>query len=201
MLTLTSKSTALPVTLDVIKHHLRLSTVATNEDDLLDIYCRACQGYAENYMGRDLTTSKRVLYLDEFPSGDNAIEIPRPPLTTDDSTVGVNIEYYNSTGASTGSLATTIYTVDYNSQPARIYLQYNQVWPDAYAIRKAVKVTYKCGYGGTNAVPMPIQQWLLMRVGAMYENREAAVIDADRLTIMPRPFLDGLLDEYTIPSV
>lgn len=46
-------------------------------------------------------------------------------------------------------------------------------------------------------IPSGLKAWMLLRIGTMYENREAVVI-AERHTmeVMPDPFVDGLLDPY-----
>lgn len=199
MLTLTSKSTILPMELDVFKRHCRISTSSTKEDALIETYAWAAVAVGEHHTGREWTTSARVLILDEFPGDDEAIEIPCPPLTTVDSTLGVKVDYTNSTGGST-SLATTVYTVDSEREPGRLYLQYEQVWPDTRSQRKAVRVTFQCGYS-TATIPANAKNWLLLRVAAAYENREAIVFDENRVAMLPRSFLDGLLDSLIVPSV
>lgn len=55
-----------------------------------------------------------------------------------------------------------------------------------------LRVEYRAGYGTATAdVPGDVQSWVLLRVGALYENREA-VTDS---TVNSMPFLDGLLSD------
>ncbi len=47
------------------------------------------------------------------------------------------------------------------------------------------------------AIPEGIKAWMLMRVGALYENREEVAV-MHRGQIQPLPFVDGLLDPYRV---
>lgn len=200
IITLESKSTTEPVSLAEAKKQLRISTAETAHDDVLAIYIAAARRTAENITKRELTTATRKLILDGFPANNNAIELPRAPLSTDDSTVGVKIDYVNPTGGTT-NLATSVYTVDSDSEPGRIYTQYDQEWPDTYDIRKAVTITYKCGYASAS-FPENIKHWILLRVGAAFEHREAVITDENgRFNYLGRDYMDGLLDEHIIRDI
>jgi hypothetical protein len=55
-----------------------------------------------------------------------------------------------------------------------------------------LRVRYRAGYGTlAEDVPADVQNWLLLRIGALYENREE-VSEAKLETV---PFLDGLLSD------
>ncbi|MDY6844232.1 MAG: head-tail connector protein [Thermodesulfobacteriota bacterium] len=190
-LVLVSKSTNEPVSIDEVKAHLRILT--TSEDNLLGVYIISARSYAENLIKSELTTATRKLILDDFPGEDKEIELPRPPLSTSSS--DVSIEYINTTGA-TASVTTSVYVVDHESRPGRIYCGYDQEWPDTRNENGAVRITYKCGYS-TGACPEPIKHWIKLRVGAMYENREALSNDGV-INRMQYSFVDGLLDEFRV---
>jgi hypothetical protein len=55
-----------------------------------------------------------------------------------------------------------------------------------------LRVRYRAGYGELpEDVPADVQSWLLLRIGALYENREEAT-DANIQTV---PFIDSLLSD------
>lgn len=53
------------------------------------------------------------------------------------------------------------------------------------------------GVGRTfiGVVPEGIRSWMLLRAGALYENREEVVVGA-RVVVLELPYIDGLLDPY-----
>lgn len=59
-------------------------------------------------------------------------------------------------------------------------------------------VTIECGFGTPAQVPASIKQWLLIRIGTLYEHRQGLTIGT--LSAMPtHSLVDGLLDAYTLP--
>jgi 4-hydroxy-3-methylbut-2-enyl diphosphate reductase IspH len=110
-----------------------------------------------------------------------------------------------SSGDST-TLAATAYTVDYESEPPRVYPSKNNEWPDTYDARKAVQIQFKAGYvlvgiAATASTPEPIRQWIKMRVGSLYENRESMTITNLSFVTQTHSNFDGLLDNYILPEV
>lgn len=186
-----SQSTGACVTLDEVKSHLKIETTA--EDTLLAIYVKAAENEAENRMRRAVSTQTWDLVLDSFPDG--GIEIPRPPISS--SAADVTITYYDSSG-NLSTLASTAYTVDSDSEPGWIVPSDDNEWPETYDMINAVRVRYGCGLASTS-VPNPIKIWVLMRTGAMFNNREA--IGDERTKELPRSFVDGLLDPYIVHQV
>jgi hypothetical protein len=97
------------------------------------------------------------------------------------------------------TLSPARYTVDAISEPGVITPAVNTYWPDTVNTTNAVQISYTSGYGDATAVPAGIKEWMLMRIGAMYENREEIVV-GQRLTLVELPFVDNLLDPYRIRS-
>lgn len=60
------------------------------------------------------------------------------------------------------------------------------------------KITYTAGaYADAASIPQAIKQWMLLKIGTLYANRES-----DSATIVAKnPFVDGLLDPYRIMSL
>lgn len=182
------------ITIDELRSHLRIETTA--EDALLAQYARVAEEMAEGLMHRAVSTQTWELVLDSFPDG--GIELPRPPVSS--SAADVSITYYDSSGA-LSTLASTAYTVDSDTEPGWVVPSDDNEWPDTYDMINAVRIRYGCGYAST-AVPMKIKQWILMRAGFLYENRESlAVGPGGYVNTFPRDFIDGLLDEYVIREV
>jgi hypothetical protein len=118
------------------------------------------------------------------------IWIPRPPLQSI-----VSITYYDENGVQQ-TLDPTQYIVDTYSKPARVLPAPNVTWPATQTRMNCVEVTFRCGYADAAAnVPEGIRNWMLMRVGAAYENREEIVVGS-RLVSIDLPFVDALLDEF-----
>ena len=173
-----------------------LLVTATASDAMLTLAIDAAMEDAENLTKRSIRPSTWELTLDAFPTG--GIELPRPPLGT--ATTDVNIQYTDSSG-STQTLASTSYYIDVESEPGWLTPAYSTSWPNTYDVINAVKIRYKAGYSTVNSTagvcPENIKTWVKMRVGAMYEQREALTADV-QIRPVPRPFLDGLLDPHKI---
>jgi len=192
-------ATSEPVTLDELKHHLRLSTVATAEDTLLNSLIVVSRNMAENYMKRQILPAKWKLVLEDFPGATGIIELPRPPLSTlknGDST-GITVTYIKDTTIVDDSTTfpSTAYAIDMNNQPGRIYPYYDNEWPSCVTDQKkdAVQITYISGYA---TVPEPIKLWITMKAGDLYENRGA--LSETQLYPLGHEFYMGLLDEFVI---
>jgi uncharacterized phiE125 gp8 family phage protein len=187
-----SPSTALAVTVDDLKDHLRISS--TDEDILLRSYIRTATKQAENVMKRQCCTAQWRFVLPEFK---DEIELPRPPVVSSQ----VTIEYLNSSGG-TATCPSTVYEVDIYQEPAVIRLNYESTWPETYGVDNSVRITFVAGYPVSTVdneptVPDDIKLWIMMRAGDMYEHRESMALGEN---VIPRtlPFVDGLLDPYII---
>jgi len=203
---MTLKRIAVPstqcVTLAEVRDFLRIGT--TSDDYMLVSFIKSAESYAENYMKRSINKQQWELRLDEFPDLDENvtdIELPRPPLTTVTSEVVVSY-IKDTTLGDTTSLASTVYTVDYYSEPGIIYPAYDNEWPTPREIKNAVRITFYSGYSTPANVPEPIKQWVKLRVGSMYENRESLMVGTGNfVSELPHSYVDGLLDEFVVQSV
>lgn len=202
-----------------VKEFLRIQS--TSEDYLLRSMIKVAESYAENYMKRSINRQQWELRIDNFDQvqqnyeyngvkyyhynqvqlqrGD--IELPRPPLTTASSEVVVTYIEDTTAGATT-SIASSALTIDYYSEPGVIYPSYDNEWPTPRDVPNAVRITYYSGYSTPSNVPEPIKQWVKLRVGAMYENRESLLVGSGNfVTELPHNYIDGLLDEFVVQSV
>ncbi|WP_025917676.1 head-tail connector protein [Herminiimonas sp. CN] len=211
-----------PVSLAEAKLHLRVDF--TDDDTLITMLIGAARVAAENICRRAFITQKWDLYLDAFPRQNfygvlpgyapldqyipsvlqaqrgyairfrgGKIELPFPALQS--------VEYVKYRDA-TGTLVTldpSLYTIDNASEPGVLTPAPDQYWPNTQNIMNAVQIGYTAGYGDATAVPAGIKSWILLRAGALYENREEVAV-GQRIVVAELPFIDGLLDPYIIAS-
>ena len=77
--------------------------------------------------------------------------------------------------------------------------RFGKTWPDCRIRPGSVQVSYTCGYGAASDVPQSIKAWMLLAIGAWYENREA-LTSGKPVAELPRSFWDGLLDPFYVPG-
>lgn len=199
MLQLITAPTAEPVTLAEARAHLKDPDVS--DDPMIVAMITAARQRAEAETGRQLMSATWDLHLDAFPVED-VIVLPRPPLQS-----VTHVKYYDDDGVQQ-TLSSALYHVDTVSEPARIVLVDGQDWPDTEERPNAVTVRFVAGYqdaydvpaASATTVPAAIRQWILLQVGAIYENRQAADGGAMAATAV-LPFVDALLDPYRLYSV
>jgi hypothetical protein len=220
-LKLSAAPVAEPLTVEEVKIHLRIDN--NEEDSLLGLLITAARLHAEAECQRAFVTQKWDLYIDAFPRQNfygvlpgyapldqfipsvlqaqrgysirfrgGKIELPFPPLASVDF-----VKYIDKTNTLI-TLDPSLYTVDGISEPAVLTPAPDQYWPDTLNILNAVHIAYTVGYGAASDVPAGIKSWMLLRVGALYETREEAIIGS-RLTVAELPFVDGLLSPYRVP--
>ena len=160
--TIYTEPTVEPLSVDDAKTHLRITS---NDDDIyISSLINAARKYIESYTGRVLITQTWDMYINAFPIDDTPIEIPKSPLSSVTS-----ITYVDNAGASQ-TLSSSVYTVDTDSTPGRVYLAYSQAWPATRDQRKAVKVRFVAGYGSSgDSVPEAINHALMLIVQSMKE--------------------------------
>ena len=80
---------------------------------------------------------------------------------------------------------------------ASTYTQYGSVVViDAAGIE--YELTYTAGaYTDAASIPQAIKQWMLLKIGTLYANRESD----SAMAVTKNPFVDGLLDPYRIMSL
>jgi uncharacterized phiE125 gp8 family phage protein len=200
-LKLQSAPAASCLTLAEAKLHLR---VDVSEDDLLiQALIDAATQDAEHLMQRAVMPQKWLLTLDSFGGIDatalsspsvvyvsSSINLPRPPVTAVDS-----VQYV---AAATGVLTTlspSAYLLDAGSDlVGRLTPVYGTSWPATRVQLAAVQIIFSCGWANAALVPAIVKQWILLRIAALYENREAW----STKPLLRNEFLDQLLDRYRV---
>jgi len=185
--------TSEPVTLAETKQHLNIDHA--DDDNLLQGFIVAARHQAENYMKRQIMPATFKYIFRDFRNSTQIVELMRSPLSTVSS--NVSIEYRDSNN-STQTIAATAYDVDFERVPGRIYPSYNNTWPSDILSDhpKSVQVTYVSGYTDRAAVPQLIKNWIMQRVGVMYEYREE--LTPDSFTNIGHDYTMGLLDPFRV---
>lgn len=134
-LNLVTGPAAEPVHLDEAKKHLRVDHA--NDDALISATIRAARDMVEGFTRRALVLQTFEQVLDVFPA---RIETLRSPLRK-----LISITYLDTDGASQ-TLATTGYTADAKSEPARIVEAYGKSWPSTRDDLNAVTIKFQAGH-------------------------------------------------------
>lgn len=198
---LKTAATVEPVTKAQAKAHLRLETGFTTDDELLDRLIGAARRHGEMKTGAAFVESTWERKLDKFPSVTPhnpraAIELGRHPVLL----VG-SVKYTDTDGNEQTLVAGTDFEVVIEGTLAtgKVAPAYGASWPTCRDVPQAVVVEFTAGWAvveSASTTPEDLQSWVLLKVGTMYENREAMVLGAV-IARVPRDFTDGLLDAFT----
>jgi uncharacterized phiE125 gp8 family phage protein len=191
-----------PVTVSNAKAQMRLTIPA--DDSLVALLITACREHAENLTRRAFVDQVIQVTYDGFPKLGKRIELPRPPLTAVNS-----ITYLDLNGVQQ-TLDPSQYIVhnDSDLMPAYITPPANtSTWPDTLnevGGFGCVQINCEVGWpivNGAPSTPLPIQQWIMVRVATLYEQREGLYFAPGVAPAIPYAFIDGLLDKYRVPEV
>ena len=191
MLTQLSPPAAEPLTLAEAKLHLRVDADITDDDSLITALIVTARQQAEHRTGRALVSQQWRYAIDAFPV--DSLELPLPKLLSVQS-----VTYLDSDGTRQ-TLANTEYDVITDELVGRLIPAYGKSWPSCREWPGSVQVSYTCGYGAAADVPQSIKAWMLLAIGAWYENREA-LTSGQPVAELPRSFWNGLLDPFYVPG-
>lgn len=181
-----------PLTLAEAKRHLRVDADITDDDSLITALIVTARQQAEHRTGRAMVTQQWRYSVDAFPA--DSLELPLPKLQSVQS-----VTYLDSSGTRQ-TLANTEYDVITDELVGRIIPAFGKSWPSCRVRPGSVQVSYTCGYGAAADVPQSIKAWMMLAIGAWYENREALVA-GQPVAELPRCFWEGLLDPFWVPGV
>lgn len=135
-----------PVTVEEAKGTARVDITA--DDGLIYSLIVTARTLAETITGRQMVTATYRQKLDRFPSaainGQLYLELPKPPLQS------VSSITYVDTAGDTQTLSSDLYTVDTDSEPGRVILDYGESWPSTRDVAQAVTITFVAGYAITS---------------------------------------------------
>lgn len=177
--------TALPVDLDAAKAGLRIEH--DDEDDLIESLIAAATDDAENRLHRALLPQTWELSLDALPG---RIVLPWPVARS------AALEYRaTATGAWTAIDADDIFLS--GGPPSFVMPSYGLLWPTPIDHPDAARVTFESySWSAPALVPAGIRQWIIARVGELYEQREAS----GPVVLHSHKFIDGLLVPWIVPD-
>lgn len=161
-----------PITLAEARAHLRVD--GTAEDAMIALYMAAAREVVEQETGRCLMPTDWVMDLPGFPA-DGMIEPWHAPLIslTSISTV--------SAAGTVTALAAGAWQVAIPAGPAALR---GQAWPAAsttwpstdIGVAAPVRVQYRAGYASVSNVPAALRAAVLLALGDLFANREAASV-------------------------
>ena len=193
-----------PITLADAKQHLRMEV--SDDDTLITLLIAAARQYAEQLTRTSFITQQWSLVLDAFPGPSlmgvpaglpwslpgHAILLEHGPVQSIDSITYVDM------ASNVQTMPSANYIADMTGLLARVTPKFGQIWPITLPQIASVSVNFTAGYGATaDKVPAGLIQWMKLRIGTLYENREE-VVTGRGITVTPMSFIDGLLDPYRL---
>lgn len=129
-----------PITLAEAKKQCEIDDSDTTHDTYVGLLIAAATSEAEQFLHRQLVTQTWRLYIDYWPKC-GYINIPFGRLQSVES-----VKYTDYAGNET-TLDTGEYIVDTESEPGRIVLGYEKVWPtDTLYPSNPIEIEFTCGY-------------------------------------------------------
>jgi len=175
-----------PITLAEAKAHLRV--VISDEDDYIIALITAARQMIEGRTQRVLVPVDKTIPLPAFVDG-----VPLPGVPFGEIT---SITYIDQDGAAQ-TLDTAVYEVNAFVEPATLERKYGQSWPAVQT--GSIRVNFTAGYTAPADVPHALKQWMLLAIGAMYENREqATAMGAGGIYEIPDSFMGLLWQPYMV---
>ena len=177
-----------PVTLEEAKLYCRIDT-GSEEDSLLSCLLTAARQHAERKTGRVLRASTWTWRVEgEFPLG-AVLPVPLAPCSAclSVSVDGEPLEasMYAFTPSGNGG----------NEAPLLASLTPLHGFP----ARGSVDVVLTAGWAA-DSIPQALKQWMLVRIGTLYEQRESFTVGAN-FNEFGHGFVDSLLDSYIVTGV
>jgi uncharacterized phiE125 gp8 family phage protein len=161
-----------PVTLAEAKLHLRIEADVNEEDALVQSLIAAATAHFDGWsgtLGRCLINQTWSVPFGSWPS-DGLMRLPFPNIS---SPVVTYRDINNATQTVSGSLVFTY--ADHLGTTLRLSdtFTYPPLFDDTAT---PITVQFTAGYGATGIdVPAPIRQAMLLLIGHLYQNREAAI--------------------------
>lgn len=194
MLKIITHPTVEPVTLAEVKEQTNLGTMSltSEQQSMLELDIQAAREEAELITGRSLAEQTLEVVLDSFPSGN--IYLPGGPVAE-----LLSVKYLDADDAEQ-TMSAGDYDIDTDSRLAR--LAPVDSWPSTSTKMNSVRVRYTAGWAQEDC-PASIKKWILVRCATLFAQREGIAVGFGSTSVaeMPRSFVDGLLDRYTVRMV
>lgn len=154
-----------PLSLADARGHLRVD--GDEEDTQISFFISAARRHIEACTGHRMRSETVDIFMDRFPYG--GIELPVYPVTSITS-----ITYFDTADAAT-VWSSTNYQADLDSVPAVVAPKYSISWPSV-TLRPMKGVAIRAVVGWST-VPDDLMAALRMCLAALYENRQAVVVN------------------------
>jgi uncharacterized phiE125 gp8 family phage protein len=152
-----------PISIEDAKLERRIDDDA--DDVGIDRRIRGATSRVESFLGRGLLTQSWTYCQDVFAS-----TIPLPMAAPLQSVTSV--KYYDVDGTQQ-TLSASVYGVDTESEPGRVYLKSGQSWPSVQSGRPlAVEVIYVVGWTSADLIEPAIVEGVYLTIGTRDEFRE-----------------------------
>jgi uncharacterized phiE125 gp8 family phage protein len=176
-----------PLSLADAKDHLRIDADNTAFDAMIPAWIKAARESAEHILQRALVTQDWELVLDAFPCG--PIALAYPPVQQ-----VISVKYLDTLGVEQ-TLAPAAYALDFENEPGWVHPALGTSWPATLATVNALRVQFRCGFGGAAAVPASIVDWIKLHVGISKRNAEGFAQGVS-VAELPGRHWDSLLDRH-----
>jgi uncharacterized phiE125 gp8 family phage protein len=175
-----------PITLSEAKAHLRVD--GTADDAYITALITIARQAAEHEAQRSFAPQTLRVRASQWGDG---IPLPRGPVNA------VSHVRYQDSSNTQQTLATAAYYLDRSMPEPVVRVAYGYTWPSLHPRSDVIEVQYTAGTWQTAAgveSPRAALQYMLLLIGAMFENRE---LDAERAVVRLQ-FAERLLDAYRV---
>lgn len=179
----TSAPAAAPVSLTEAKAHLRVDH--SDDDDLIELLIEAAVSELDGWtgiLGRAMVTQSWSQTFDGFCT---RLRLPFPAATV------ASLTYIDTDGDSQ-TVDAGDYVLRQDALGSFVETAHNVVWPSPRSQAASVTVTFTAGTSAAD-VPAALKAAVLLRVGDLYENREAGV---DGSAIAGNPTIHALIAPF-----
>jgi uncharacterized phiE125 gp8 family phage protein len=167
-----------PILLDEAKVQCGVAADVSYHDDALRMSIEAARQKVETDTGRALINQTWDLSLDCFPTGLDAIYIPKAPVSAISS-----VKYYDTSNVEQ-TLSASVYKTLLSREPAEIRLKYQQAWPFIYSEAAVVTVRFVAGYGASYlSVPDGLRRAMLLLIHKDFDQAIGDIEDTYRAMI------------------
>lgn len=182
----TSSPSISPLTVDMLKAHMRIMGGDGSHDTILNAHLRAAITYFERATNRTFFYRSLRWLLDDFQP---VFYLPLSPSDEVDS-----IKYLDTDGVMQ-TLDPAQYQVELEGMPTRIAPAPGTAWPAVTKMYGAVVIEY---WAGESLIPADVQTAIYMLAANYYENAEASTAQA----LQPVPFaVASIIDLYRMPVI
>lgn len=152
---LTKTKISYPLSLDIVKRHLRLDNDFVDDDDYIQDLIYSATQMAENYIGKDIAKTKNVLRIDDFT--DDNLKVMEGNFLSVLSVTDSNLN-------SIGTIHQTSVHYDY----------FTIEWTSEISADPLI-VTFYTGFDD-NTYPELLKQAILIAIGDFYDNSRTSLI-------------------------